>query len=80
MDLGCLAPASRLKRAKARKLSGDGKALHFQKHSVSVYSPPSGRVSRDEEEEEEAGLTMTHFSPMAAQGVFLQKHHLSPSD
>lgn len=59
MDLCCLVPVSRLKRVKARKLSEDAKlcavdgkkkkALHLQKHCVSVC--PLGLVGRVGEEE-----------------------------
>lgn len=62
MDLGCLAPASRLKRAQAGKLSRDGKALlGIERPCTSVSGLSEARwavVGRGEA----AGCTGTHFS------------------
>lgn len=78
MDLGCLAPASRLKRAQARKLSRDGKTLlGIEKPCTSVSG--SQVVSGGQGKQQDAP---THISVWAgAEGVFLQKHYyLFPSD
>lgn len=65
MDLGCLAPASRLKRAQAGKLSRDGKALlgiEIPCTSVSGLSEARWSVVGSGGQGEAAGCTGTHFS------------------
>lgn len=66
MDLGCLAPASRLKRAQARKLR-DGKVLlGIENPSVSVSVKPGGQGRA-------AGCARTHFSPGSSRGCVSSK-------
>lgn len=80
MDLGCLAPASRLKRAQAGKLSRDGKALlgiEIPCTSVSGLSEARWAVVGRGKQQDAPGPILVWA---VTEGVFLQKHCLFPSD